>query len=95
MINDQDIRRLATLARLELAEEEKNIIRRDLTAILAYVAELERALPVVPEGAAAGPSEEYNVLREDISLSEPEQSAELLAAAPRLESGYFKVKRVR
>jgi aspartyl-tRNA(Asn)/glutamyl-tRNA(Gln) amidotransferase subunit C len=94
MISDKDIKHLAALARLELAEEEKNVIRRDLAAILAYVAELEQALPDT-EAAVVGQSEERNILREDISLPAAEQPAELLAAAPRTENNYFKVKRVR
>jgi aspartyl-tRNA(Asn)/glutamyl-tRNA(Gln) amidotransferase subunit C len=94
MISDKDIEHLAALARIEMAEEEKNVIRRDLAAILAYVTELGQVLPDT-EAAVAGQSEERNILREDISLPEAGKPPELLAAAPRAENNYFKVKRIK
>jgi len=67
MISDKDIEHLAALARIEMAEEEKNVIRRDLDAILTYVAELSEAVPEKTDSLGLRQDGNRNVLREDVS----------------------------
>ena len=96
MISDKDIEHLAALARIEMAEEEKNVIRRDLDAILTYVAELSEAVPEKTDSLGLRQDGNRNVLREDVSTGEAgKHSAELIQAAPRAENNYFKVKRIK
>lgn len=90
MIEIKDIEKLAGLARIEVSEDEKQKLQKDLESILAYVSELKNA-PVL-EGEA---KEAYlkNVMREDKEHFNPEDFTEdILAQAPDRAGNYFKVK---
>ncbi|MEA1929901.1 MAG: Asp-tRNA(Asn)/Glu-tRNA(Gln) amidotransferase subunit GatC [Patescibacteria group bacterium] len=84
---------MADLARLELSAEELEVIGRDLSAVLDYVAELKKApVAVGPVATATGPK---NVWREDEDPYAPGVFREsLLDAAPKREGDYFKVKKI-
>jgi aspartyl-tRNA(Asn)/glutamyl-tRNA(Gln) amidotransferase subunit C len=88
-ITRDDVRHVATLARLEVSEEELDTFTGQLAAVLAHaddVASLDTA--GVPPTAHPLPLE--NVLRAD----EPRPSldrAEVLAQAPAVEDDRFKV----
>jgi len=92
MISLEDINKIAKLARIEMSEDEKAKMQKDLGEILGYMDELNSApIDDLPE-------ETYklkNVFRPDV---DPYQSAQftedILAEAPRQEKGYFKVKKV-
>ncbi len=86
MISAEEMAHLAALSRLEIGEEEKKSIQRDLEAILAYVTELDRALPK-DSLVAADEVAKRNVLRED---SLPVDKGEIDT-----ERGYFTVKQVQ
>ncbi|MGB9763220.1 MAG: Asp-tRNA(Asn)/Glu-tRNA(Gln) amidotransferase subunit GatC [Minisyncoccia bacterium] len=60
-----EINHLLQLARLEMSEEEKQKIARDLNAILDYVNQLQKIDTINIEPMNGGTFEE-NVLREDI-----------------------------
>lgn len=81
MITPEEIKNLASLARLEVSEAESAKLQHDLGAILDYVGELKLA-PRSSESEAGNasektPGENYNKLREDgaaeASLSEEER----------------------
>lgn len=89
----EDIERLATLARIELREEESVSFAEDITSILGYVSdiqditgngELEKVVGAV-----------FNVMRDD---TEPHAAGlyteDLLKAAPEREGQYVKVKKI-
>ena len=89
---DIDIDHVALLARLDLQEDEKRMLREQLGVILEAAAKVgEVAADDVPPTAWAVPRS--NVFRED----EPEPSlsqAAALANAPEAERGRFKVPRI-
>jgi aspartyl-tRNA(Asn)/glutamyl-tRNA(Gln) amidotransferase subunit C len=89
---DIDIDHVALLARLDLTDDEKRMLRKQLGVILEAAAKVgEVAADDVPPTAWAIPRS--NVFRED----EPEPSltqAAALANAPEAERGRFKVPRI-
>lgn len=93
MISEDEIRKLATLARLSLKEEELTSLQHDIGAILGYVDQLK-------EVSAAGGDERdlglaHNILRSDADPHAPEMfTAPLMKNAPNTEDGYVKVKKI-
>jgi aspartyl-tRNA(Asn)/glutamyl-tRNA(Gln) amidotransferase subunit C len=89
---DIDIDHVALLARLDLTDDEKRMLREQLGVILEAAAKVgEVAADEVPPTAWAIPRS--NVFRED----EPEPSltqAAAVANAPEAERGRFKVPRI-
>jgi aspartyl-tRNA(Asn)/glutamyl-tRNA(Gln) amidotransferase subunit C len=89
---DIDIDHVALLARLDLTDDEKRMLREQLGVILEAAAKVgEVAADDVPPTAWAIPRS--NVFRED----EPEPSltqAAAVANAPEAERGRFKVPRI-
>ena len=68
MISGEEIKNLASLARIEVSEQETEKLQRDLGAILDYVGELKNANAgemSLPAEALAEAGENYNNLRED------------------------------
>ena len=99
----EDVRRVAELAHLELAAEEETRMRRDLNAILDYVAQLaELDTAQVPPMAqvaevlaTAGevPTEKLSVLRED-AVRPCLDREHVMASAPETDGVFFKVPKV-
>jgi aspartyl-tRNA(Asn)/glutamyl-tRNA(Gln) amidotransferase subunit C len=89
---DIDIDHVARLARLDLTDDEKRLLREQLGVILEAAAKVgEVAADDVPPTAWAVPRS--NVLRDD--RPEPSLSqAAALANAPDAERGRFKVPRI-
>lgn len=85
----EEVEHIAALARLELSPEEKELFRRQLSAILEYAAQVQAvALPEAP--LAAGLLETGAGLRADEArpgLTRPE----LLANAPDSQAGQLRV----
>jgi len=102
-VSGEDVRRVAELANVELTAEEETRMRRDLNAILDYVAQLGEldTAEVAPmaqvsealAGQGEGLTEESSVLRAD----EPRPCLDrgvVMAAAPETDGTYFKVPKV-
>lgn len=91
-LTEEEVKKIAKLARLSLTPEEVGHYQSQLVKILDYVAELSRldTSGVPPTASVLGLS---NVMRED--LPKPFKDAEkLLANAPEREGPYYKVKKV-
>ena len=98
-----DVRRMAELANLDLTAEEEPHMRRDLNAILDYVAQLSeldtaqvQPMAQVSEVLASSgdaPSEKESVLRED-QVRPCLDRAAVMASAPETDGIFFKVPRV-
>lgn len=93
----QDVERVAELAHLELAPDEKPRMLGDLNAILDYVAELNQldttgVLPLaqVSELEGAGGA---GVLRQDTVLPSLDRAA-VMPQAPESDGVFFKVPKV-
>ena len=102
-VSPDDVRRVAELANLELTAEEEPRMRRDLNAILDYVAQLaeldtaqvEPMAQVSEVLASSGevPSEKQSVLRDDAVRPCLDRAA-VMASAPETDSVFFKVPKV-
>jgi aspartyl-tRNA(Asn)/glutamyl-tRNA(Gln) amidotransferase subunit C len=102
-VSPDDVRRVAELANLELSAEEEPRMRRDLNAILDYVAQLaeldtaqvEPMAQVSEVLASSGeaPSEKQSVLRDDEVRPSLDRAA-VMASAPESDSVFFKVPKV-
>ncbi|MEK7118218.1 MAG: Asp-tRNA(Asn)/Glu-tRNA(Gln) amidotransferase subunit GatC [Patescibacteria group bacterium] len=93
MLTKEDIERLATLARIDVSEEEKKGLAKDLDAVLAYVSEVSKITTESDTVPRVG--ELRNVMREDAdAYPGGEWSEAILANAPHKEDGYFKVGQI-
>lgn len=91
-MNEEDVRKLAALCRIDLTDEEVVKLRGDMESILGYVGEIGSV--VAETGTPTAPLHR-NILRED---GEPHESGTytdvLLAATPECEDGHVKVKAI-
>jgi len=95
MISPDDIKKIATLARLYVEEKELEKLSSDLESILGYVSELE-SLEIKHQNKSSENSENLiNIMRED---SEPHESGKytesILKQAPRRKENYVVVKKI-
>ena len=88
----KDIDKLADLARLEIPQEEKEQVLKDLTSIVGYVAQISEL--TIPSDLVF----EYdlqNVMREDIVTNESgTYTDKLVSEMPDHQDGYLKVKQI-
>jgi len=100
----EDVRRVAELANLELTPEEEPRMRRDLNAVLEYIAQLNEldtggvpAMAQVGEmlgGAAVEHAPKHGeTLRADAVRPSLDRAA-VMAAAPETDGRFFKVPKV-
>jgi aspartyl-tRNA(Asn)/glutamyl-tRNA(Gln) amidotransferase subunit C len=91
MIDKETLENLSRLVRIDIAEEEKDKLMKDMGSILQYVSELKNA----PAKENLVSKEHINVTREDI---EPHESGKftqkILENAPQSKDGYFVVKQI-
>lgn len=91
----EEIEKLATLARIELSQAEKEKLRVDIGAILEYVSQIKE----VSAKTAEKPSDYFvasvNVMREDANPHGTGIYTDaLLDAAPQREEQYIRVKKI-
>lgn len=92
-LSRDDVFKLARLARLDLTEEEAELYRTQLHAILQYVDQLanvdvEDLKPTIQVGGLK------NVMRDDTVVDYGISPEELLRLAPKSQDGQIKVKRM-
>ena len=92
MISRQDVEHVARLSRLALSDAELERMREQLSGILAYIDTL-RALDTAGVEPTAHPIPMVNVLRPDVPRPGISRD-EVLAAAPAVEDGRFRVPRI-
>jgi aspartyl-tRNA(Asn)/glutamyl-tRNA(Gln) amidotransferase subunit C len=94
-VTDEDVERVAELAHLELAPEERPRMLRDLNSILNYVAELNEL-----DTAGVAPLEQVSELGDFASDLRPDQlvpsldRADVIREAPDSDGAFFKVPKV-
>jgi aspartyl-tRNA(Asn)/glutamyl-tRNA(Gln) amidotransferase subunit C len=91
-IDPEEVRHVARLARLVLDEDEVTRMSRDLSVILDHMAVLAE-VPVDDVEAPVHASPLPTRLRPDIPAPSLDRDA-LLAGAPRVEDGMFRVPRI-
>lgn len=89
----EDVLKLARLARLDLTDEEVEAFRKEMSAILGYVAHLDQAdvAGLEPTSQVTGLK---NVTREDEVVDYGVSPADLLRLAPKSQDGQIKVNRM-
>ncbi len=76
-----DIDKLAELARIEMSDEEKKDLEKDVESILGYVTQVQEVVVNSEEEPEVGSV--FNVMREDSNPHEPgEYSDDLLQEVP-------------
>jgi|SRR3989344_6188729 len=90
-----DVKRIAHLARIELAEHEEQKFEKELSAILEFVEKLNEVDTKNVEPMSGGTTLE-NITRPDeqMDVSLEQKSVELLEAVPERKNGWVKVKAV-
>lgn len=87
----EDLDNLSRLARITVAEEEKDTMLADMQAILGYVSEINE----VSGDVARTKGSHYNIVREDVVTRETGSNTDvILGEAPQSEEGYVKVAQV-
>ena len=103
-VSEEQVQQVAALANLELTPGELPAMRRDLNAILGYIAQLNeldvadvppmaQVSEVVSASRGADHPDQETPFREDVPVPSLER-APVLAAAPETDGVFFKVPRV-
>jgi aspartyl-tRNA(Asn)/glutamyl-tRNA(Gln) amidotransferase subunit C len=88
----KDVEHLAGLARIAVSDSEKEVLRKDLEDILAYVSQVTA---VTAEMGAPEAGELHNVMREDEGAHEAGIFTEdILSQAPAREGNLLSVKKI-
>jgi aspartyl-tRNA(Asn)/glutamyl-tRNA(Gln) amidotransferase subunit C len=91
-ISINDVKHIATLARLKFDDAEAEKIKNDLNSILGYVDKLNE-LDTTGVEPTSHTLDIYTVTREDIAVPSL-SNEEALANAPQSENSHFKVPKV-
>lgn len=92
-MDEEEVKKLATLCRIELSPEEISAYVKDFESILSYISDIEK----VTEGASTKDSYSplRNIMRDDGPAHKSgEFSDALMDAMPGTEKGYLKVKKI-
>jgi aspartyl-tRNA(Asn)/glutamyl-tRNA(Gln) amidotransferase subunit C len=91
MITLEEIKKLATLARIELSPEEAEKMTKEIDSILEYVGQVQK----IGKGEEGETPLLRNVMREDIVTHTPgEYTEKLLSNAPFRKGMLLKVKKI-
>jgi aspartyl-tRNA(Asn)/glutamyl-tRNA(Gln) amidotransferase subunit C len=92
-ISEQDIRKLASLSKLKLSDEEVILYQKELSSIVSYIEQLSDTdvAGLAPTSQVTGLK---NVTRADELIDYGVSPAELLKNAPATKENQFKVKRM-
>ena len=88
----EDIAHLATLARLELSEQELESFEGDLSSIMSYVSAIS---DIASEAEVSEVGVRHNIFRADVVTNAADAyTADLLAQMPHTDGRYLKVKKI-
>jgi aspartyl-tRNA(Asn)/glutamyl-tRNA(Gln) amidotransferase subunit C len=91
MITREEIEKLATLSRIQISDEEKESMSKDIESILEYVGQIKNISTSVDRETPSL----RNVMRDDVVTHESgEFTDDLLSLAPAREGNYLKVKKI-
>ena len=94
-MNIKDVENLAELARLEIPDEEKEQILKDMEGILAYVKQIEGVkLPAEGKGVRISKENPHNVWREDTETPRDFSTKLITDQFPDSQDGFLKVKKI-
>ena len=90
-ITSKDIKNLASLARIEISEEEAERLTPEIDSILGYVGQIKDVVGNIKKDVP----KLHNVMREDVSTNISRQyTDDILNNAPDREGDYIKVKKI-
>jgi aspartyl-tRNA(Asn)/glutamyl-tRNA(Gln) amidotransferase subunit C len=89
-MNIKDVENLASLARIELEEDEKKDLLQDMDSILEYVKQIEEMKVEDTESE----SQIYNVWREDEVIPREFSKELIVGQFPNTQDGFLKVKKI-
>lgn len=90
-LNIKDIEKLAELARIEILEDEKKMVLKELTSIVGYISEIDK----VSSEDIVVKNDHINVFRDDIVTNEGSKYTEsILKNAPKSKDGLIMVDQV-
>lgn len=92
MLDREQVRKVAHLARLELTADEETLLTTQLGDILGYFEQLNE-LDVTGVEPTTRAIDVSNVVRQDILQSHPEREA-MLESAPDRDGDFFKVPKI-
>jgi len=93
MLEIKDIEKLAKLARIELTQEEKEKLPKEVDNILGYVAQLKEVTLAISEVKKAGDLK--NVMREDTNpTTTGTNTKDIVANMPDSQDDYLKVEKI-
>ncbi|MBC7972563.1 MAG: Asp-tRNA(Asn)/Glu-tRNA(Gln) amidotransferase subunit GatC [Verrucomicrobia bacterium] len=92
MLDREQVRKVAHLARLELTADEETMLTTQLGDILGYFEQLNE-LDVTGVEPTTRAIDVSNVFRQDILQSHPEREA-MLGSAPDRDGDFFKVPKI-
>ncbi len=93
MLNPAEIEHIAELARLEISPAEAEKYSRELSAVLAYIEQLDQAdISQISQETRVSASE--NVFRADVAISWDEEERQMALGQGELQDGLVKVKKV-
>lgn len=88
----KDIEKLSELARIEMSQEEKEKILKDMDSILGFVNQIQEADVDITEREAG---EIRNIMRKDENPHESgEYTEDILKEAPKVRNEYIEVKKI-
>lgn len=92
MIKKEDIEKLATLSRIDVSEDEKKDLVKDIESILSYISEIQE---ISKKETSSTIDDLRNVMRNDGEPHESEiYTKAILESMPKKEKGYLKVKKI-
>ena len=93
MLTKKEVEKIAELARLGLAEKEKEKFAEDLSSAIGYIQKLSEVNVEKVEPMTGGTDLESITRQDDEtkSISDPQTRKQILNAAPDREDDYFKV----
>jgi aspartyl-tRNA(Asn)/glutamyl-tRNA(Gln) amidotransferase subunit C len=96
LINQEEIEKLALLARIKLSPEELKNLHGDINSILSYVRQVQEVSDVASKDLSEGIFADLkNTMRSDENPHEGGKfSEDILKQAPKREKNYFKVKKI-
>jgi len=90
-ITSKDIKNLASLARIEISEEEAERLTSEIDSILGYVGQIKDVVGNIKKEVP----KLHNVMREDVVTNTSRQyTDDILNDAPDREGDYIKVKKI-
>ncbi len=91
----EEIKHLASLARIELTETEIQKFTTELSAILSYVSNVQTLVAEAKDGGIPQVGDRFNIVRSDVVGNEADEYTEdILAEMPKTEGRYMVVKKI-